>query len=93
MLERARTFMEETGQPFEVALAATRAGNLFTTHTAVPAGFDRFPAELVTKYFGPYAQEELKISLLDLLTLGRENPNDENEQFNMAYLAFSVAGG
>ena len=52
VLERARTFMEETGQPFEVALAATRAGNLFTTHTAVPAGFDRFPAELVTKYFG-----------------------------------------
>ena len=35
MLERARSFMEETGQPFEVALAATRAGNLFTTHTAV----------------------------------------------------------
>jgi len=34
--------MEETGQPFEVALAATRAGNLFTTHTAVAAGFDRF---------------------------------------------------
>ena len=36
------TFMEETGQPFEVALAVTRAGNLFTTHTAVAAGFDRF---------------------------------------------------
>ena len=46
VLERARTFMEETGQPFEVALAATRAGNLFTTHTAVPAGFDRFAPEL-----------------------------------------------
>ena len=35
VLERARNFMDETGQPFEVALAATRAGNLFTTHTAV----------------------------------------------------------
>jgi hypothetical protein len=33
--------MEETGQPFDVALAVTRAGNLFTTHTAVAAGFDR----------------------------------------------------
>ena len=43
MLERARSFMEENGQPFEVALAVTRAGNLFTTHTAVDAGFDRFP--------------------------------------------------
>ena len=42
VLERARSFMAETGQPFEVALAVTRAGNLFTTHTAVAAGFDRF---------------------------------------------------
>ena len=42
VLERARGFMEETGQTFEVALAVTRAGNLFTTHTAVSAGFDRF---------------------------------------------------
>ena len=42
VLERARSFMQATGQPFEVALAATRAGNLFTTHTAVAAGFDRF---------------------------------------------------
>ncbi len=92
VLERARTFMEETGQPFEVALAVTRAGNLFTTHTAVPAGFDRFPPELVTKYFGPYAEEELKISLQDLLTLGRGNPADENEQFNMAYLALRGSG-
>jgi starch phosphorylase len=92
VLERARTFMEETGQTFEVALAATRAGNLFTTHTAVPAGFDRFPAELITKYCRPYAENELKISLVDLLSLGRENPNDDNEQFNMAYLALRGSG-
>ncbi len=42
VLERARRFMEENGQPFDVALAVTRAGNLFTTHTPVAAGFDRF---------------------------------------------------
>ena len=42
VLELARNFMEDAGQPFEVALAATRVGNLFTTHTAVAAGFDRF---------------------------------------------------
>ncbi len=42
ILERAQTFMNETGQSFDVALATTRAGNLFTTHTAVAAGFDRF---------------------------------------------------
>ncbi|MES1167258.1 MAG: alpha-glucan family phosphorylase, partial [Pseudomonadota bacterium] len=40
LLERARSFMQATGQPFGVALEATRAGNLFTTHTAVGAGFD-----------------------------------------------------
>ena len=34
--------MEQSGKPFEVALTATRAGNLFTTHTPVAAGFDRF---------------------------------------------------
>ena len=37
VLARARSFMQETGQPFEVALAVTRAGNIFTTHTAVAA--------------------------------------------------------
>ena len=42
ILERARTFMKATGVPFDAALTATRAGNIFTTHTAVPAGFDRF---------------------------------------------------
>jgi len=42
-LERAADFMRETGQPFDVALQVSRAGNLFTTHTPVAAGFDRFP--------------------------------------------------
>ena len=52
VLERARNFMEDTAQPFEVALAATRAGNLFTTHTAVAAGFDRFAPTLIEQYLG-----------------------------------------
>ena len=47
VLERARSFMEENGLSFEVALAVTRAGNLFTTHTAVAAGFDRFAPALI----------------------------------------------
>jgi starch phosphorylase len=91
VLERARTFMEETGQPFEVALAATRVGNLFTTHTAVPAGFDRFAPDLITRYLADYA-EDVKVSLRDMLALGRENPDDANEQFNMAYLAIRGSG-
>ena len=92
VLERARDFMEETGQPFQVALAATRAGNLFTTHTAVAAGFDRFVPELIEQYLGRYAQQKLGISLQDLLALGRQNPEDSSEPFNMAYLAIRGCG-
>src|SRR5271156_5129017 len=84
VLERARSFMQENAQPFEVALAATRAGNLFTTHTAVAAGFDRFDPSLIDQYLGRYAQEKLGVSLHDLLALGRQNPNDSSESFNMA---------
>ena len=84
--------MEETGQPFEVALAVTRAGNLFTTHTAVAAGFDRFAPALIEQYLGGYAEQKLGISLHDLLALGRQNPNDSSEPFNMAYLAIRGSG-
>jgi starch phosphorylase len=92
VLERARDFMKETGQSFEVALAATRAGNLFTTHTAVAAGFDRFDPALIERYLGRYAQEKLGIKIHDLLALGRQNPNDSSESFNMAYLAIRGSG-
>jgi starch phosphorylase len=92
VLERARTFMGETGQPFEVALAVTRAGNLFTTHTPVTAGFDRFSPALIEQYLGLYAKNKLHISLHDLLALGRANPNDSSEPFNMAYLAVRGSG-
>jgi starch phosphorylase len=92
VLERARSFMQATGQPFEVALAATRAGNLFTTHTAVAAGFDRFAPALIEHCLAGYAQTQLGISLHDLLALGRQNPNDPAEDFNMAYLAIRGSG-
>jgi starch phosphorylase len=91
VLERARNFMEETGQNFEVALAATKAGNLFTTHTAVSAGFDRFSPALMEQYLSAYAQR-LGLTLRDLLALGRLNPNDASESFNMAYLAIRGSG-
>ena len=92
VLERARSFMQEIKQPFEVALAATRAGNLFTTHTAVAAGFDRFTPALIEQYLGHYATDKLGISLHDLLALGRQNPDDGAESFNMAYLAIRGSG-
>jgi starch phosphorylase len=92
VLERALSFMQETGQPFEVALAVTRAGNLFTTHTAVAAGFDRFDPALIQQYLGGYAEQKLGITLHDLLALGRQNPDDSSESFNMAYLAIRGSG-
>lgn len=91
VLERARYLMQKTGQPFNVALAATRAGNVFTTHTAVSAGFDRFSPLLIEQYLGHYI-EKLGITLPELLALGRQNPEDQDEPFNMAYLAIRGSG-
>ena len=92
VLERAHSFMQETGQPFEVALAVTRAGNLFTTHTAVASGFDHFEPDLIKQYLGRYAERMLGLPLHDLLALGRRNPGDESERFTMAYLAIRGSG-
>jgi starch phosphorylase len=92
ILERARAFMKASGQPFEIALAVTRAGNVFTTHTAVPAGFDSFPPQLIAQYLGAYANNGLHISLRELLALGRRDANDDQEPFNMAYLAVRGSG-
>jgi starch phosphorylase len=91
-LERARSYMEDYKQPFDVALNVTRAGNLFTTHTAVAAGFDRFHPDLIRQYLGHYALDELAIAVEDLLALGRQNPGDSSESFNMAYLALRGSG-
>ncbi len=89
VLERAFSFMQKTKQPFEVALAATRVGNHFTTHTAVSAGFDRFSPDLIAKYLEKYAQANLKVPFERLLALGQLNQNDD---FNMAYLAMRGSG-
>ncbi len=92
ILERAFTFMQDTGQSFDVALTATRAGNLFTTHTAVAAGFDSFSPSLIDQYLGAYAEQKLGISCHRLLELGRRDPGNESENFNMAYLAIRGSG-
>jgi len=89
ILERARRFMEQPGLSFQEALWATRAGNIFTTHTPVAAGFDIFPPQFIDKYF-PVFHDFLNrtgLSLQQLLALGRRDPDDPTEAFNMAYLA------
>jgi starch phosphorylase len=87
VLERARSFMSVSGLSFDAALAVTCAGNLFTTHTAVAAGFDRFAPDLIESLLGDYARSSLGIGSDALLALGRQNPVDATEPFNMAYLA------
>jgi len=91
VVERARSFMLSENQPFNVALAATRAGNVFTTHTPVEAGFDRFSPELVSRYLANYA-DKLGIGLDGLLALGRQDPASSQEPLNMAFLAMRGSG-
>jgi alpha-glucan phosphorylase-like protein len=74
-LERARILMQEQNIDFALAQEAGAAGNLFTTHTPVPAGFDVFPADLLQRYFTPYIGQ-LGISFEDFLALGRVNRTD-----------------
>ena len=89
VIERARLFHRRTGLGFWEALWATRAGNIFTTHTPVAAGFDRFFPALIDTHarYLDGLLSEIGISREQLLALGRANPNDPAEPFNMAYLA------
>ena len=89
-LERARTVMERFGVSFFEARQLAAAGNLFTTHTPVAAGFDLFDPQLMAKYFGAYA-ERLGIPFDRLLGYGRQNPTDSKERFNVAFLAARIS--
>jgi starch phosphorylase len=86
VLARAWKHMRDYGSDFRCALNATRAGNVFTTHTPVAVGFDRFAPAMLERYM-ERAKEPRGISPHSILALGRENPNDESEPFKMAYLA------
>lgn len=86
VLERARTYAKRTGCTFLDALKATRSGTLFTTHTAVAAGFDEFDPQLLMTYFREYAREA-GIGADAFLSLGRAQGSIASTPFNMAYLA------
>lgn len=92
VLDRARSFMETHRCSFQEALAVTRAGNVFTTHTPVAAGFDRFEPALIKRYLGWVADSVLHIGVEELLALGRANPADGAEPFSMAHLAIRGCG-
>ncbi len=89
-LERLAVMIEQEGLSFEEATEAVRATSIFTTHTPVPAGIDRFPNELISKYFNRLS-ERLGISMDRFLGLGRINPSDRSEPFCMAVLAIKMA--
>ncbi|WP_176360081.1 alpha-glucan family phosphorylase [Desulfosediminicola ganghwensis] len=91
VLERARRFMDQHDRSFSISFQATRAGNIFTTHTPVAAGFDRFPPGLMTQYFSEYTKT-LGISMEALLSLGCSREAENHDSFNMAYLALRGCG-
>ena len=89
-LERIRVFMADYGLSFEAAMELTASTSVFTTHTPVPAGNDRFPAELMQRYFDGYARS-LGLAFKVLLALGREDPRNDGEWFCMTVLALRLS--
>lgn len=73
------------------AITALRRSSVFTTHTPVPAGNQRFDNRLVLRYLGPTA-DELGMSREEFLGLGREDPRDRREPFCMTVLALRLSG-
>ncbi|MGQ9582449.1 MAG: alpha-glucan family phosphorylase [Thermoplasmatota archaeon] len=89
-LERAALLMRRHGLNFWEALELGRAGNVFTTHTPVPAGIDVFPPDMMERYFGDFARR-CGLRWEDFLALGRQNPFNPGEGFSMAVLALRTA--
>lgn len=89
-LERVRTLMEQQKLSFAEAREAAAAGHIFTTHTAVPAGIDKFSPELIERYLGDYYRS-MNLTQQEFLALGRANPYDSSEPFSMANLAIKLS--
>jgi len=90
-LERIRRLVVGSGLSYREAIEAVRAGCIFTTHTPVPAGIDRFPRELIERYFSGWARE-VGISLDELMVLGHRPGDTPDERFNMAVMGLRLAG-
>jgi starch phosphorylase len=90
LLEAVRHRMEEEGVTISQAVRAVARDVVFTTHTPVPAGHDRFSEALVEEHLGPL-RDALGISLHDLMALGRERPDNPHEEFCMTVLGLKLA--
>jgi len=89
-LEMIRAMMESTALPFSEVMREVAGMTVFTTHTPVAAGHDRFPAGLVEEHLGK-VREGLHLSFDDFMGLGRVNPSDRNELFCMTVLALRLS--
>ena len=87
-LERAVSWQQDHQSDFDTARVATRASNLFTTHTSVAAGFDQFPEALIEEYLGRWMQDS-GLSLEQVMALGAGEQGKEAD-LNMAYLALNM---
>jgi len=89
-LERIRRLIETHDISFDEARQYAAASHVFTTHTPVPAGIDRFPPDMVQRYFKDY-HESLRLDMEGLLALGREDVGNKREFFSMAVLAIRTS--
>jgi starch phosphorylase len=90
VFEAIRSRMEDEGLDFYAAASQIPREVIFTTHTPVPAGHDRFSAELIEEHLGPL-REQLGISQENLMGFGREQPTDYGELFCMTVLGLKLA--
>ena len=90
-LERIRRHVRHEGMTFDEAVEAVRAGTVFTTHTPVPAGIDRFSRPLMERYFRSWA-DECDVSFDSLMALGHEPGEHPDAPFNMAVMGLRLAG-
>ena len=88
-LERLKNYVD-AGLTFPEAREMVRASSLYTTHTPVPAGHDHFPEYLMRDYLYNYAGD-LSIDWREFMALGRFNPHDESEDFNMSKLSIRLS--
>ena len=90
-LERIRELVQDHGLDFATAVEVVRGGTLFTTHTPVPAGIDRFPSELVAQHFGGDVGVP-GVPVQEVLALGAEDyPGGDPTKFNMAVMGLRLA--
>jgi starch phosphorylase len=90
VLEAIRDRMQEEGVGFEQAARRISRQVVFTTHTPVPAGHDRFHGGLIEEHLGPL-RESLGLSFESLMGLGRENPSNPYEEFCMTVLGLRLS--